>query len=375
MADLKVKVELIHEIKVHPNADRMELAIIGGEGGWQCCIQKDKHNAGDRVVYFPVDSILPDELVDKIFGPDSKVKLSGNRVKTIKLRGALSQGLALPLDAVLDMDMYGNVREGMDLTKKLGVTKYQPPTKGSPTSGIGRASKKNINPNFTKYTSINHLKNCPGILDGENVVAFEKIHGTNFRAGWVPSSPKNWWERLKKRFGKFPRWQFVYGSHNVQLQGKYKGSDFDSKKKSMDVYSKMVRKYALKEVMTYGEVLYAEIFGGGIQKNYTYGCKQDEHKMVVVDVKIKGNYLDYRPLIEWCDRKCLRYPPILYIGTWDQEGIDYVVEGPSVLCDSQPVREGLVVRPVEEKFFHGGRVIFKYLNPDYLLLKGNSEHH
>ena len=377
MSDLKVKVEIIHEIKEHPNADRMELAVIGGAGGWQCCVQKDKHKAGGKVIYFPVDSVLTDKLVDTIFGPDSRVKLSKNRVRTIKLRGAISQGLAVPCELIYPIDFHNeSLKLGEDLTKALGVTKYEPPTKGSPTSGAGRATKKNENKHFTKYTNINHLRNYPSILDGMEVAAFEKIHGTNFRAGWVPFVPATWWERFKKKhFGFGPSWQFVYGSHNVQLQGKYKGSDFYSRKTSMDVYSKMVKQYDLMNALKHGEVIYAEIYGHGIQKNFTYGCKQGEHDMVVVDMKFKGNYVDAKTLATWCFLRGFNLPPLLYTGPWDQLKMDKLVQGTSELDRNQKVREGMVVRPAEEQIFHGGRMIFKYLNPDYLLLKGNSEHH
>lgn len=385
MAEVSVTVEKIHEIKEHPNADRLELAIIGGDGGYQCCVQKGVWKAGDKCVYFPVDSVLPTKLEDAIFGKDAKVKLSKSRVKTIKLRGAISQGMAVPIDVINSAEgikvLSHDPRTGLDVSKTLGVTKYEPPQKGSPTQGGRKATSRNANPHFDKYTNIQHLKKYPEILKGEQVVAFEKIHGTNFRAGWVKFHPETWWERLKYKFGLGPKWKFVYGSHNVQLQGKYKDSNFYSKKLNMDVYSKIVRDYDLKNRLNPGEVIYGEIYGDGIQKNYCYGCKEDQHRLVVVDLKNNGDFISAKSLITWCTVKGFEFPPILFIGTFSMEAMDNRVSGPSRILhpesgkSSQRVREGLVVRPVDEKVGHCGRLVFKYLNPEYLLLKGNSEYH
>ena len=370
MAELKVFVERIHEIKEHPNADRMELAIIGSEGGYQCCVQKGVFKDGDLCVYFPVDSILPGPLQDKIFGNDAKVKLSKNRVKTIRLRGAVSQGMAIPTNIVSIPVEYGT-----DLTDVLGVTKYEPPQKNF-ISGQGQKGGTDRNPNkdFHKYTDINHLRQYPDALDGKKVVVYEKVHGTNFRAGWCKSPPKTLWNKIKNFFGKYEGYEFVYGSHNVQLQGRYKDTDFYSKKVGMDIYSDCVRKYKLKEILTYGEVIYGEIYGGGVQDNYWYGLKKDEQKMVVIDVKIDGLFLDDYAYTAFCQYR-FPMPPLVYYGVFDRKYIDKVMSMGSFLCNDQKIMEGVVIRPLEEEVGYMGRMIFKHLNPEYLLQKGNTENH
>src|ERR1019366_9382616 len=120
MSELKVTVEKIKSISPIPGADFLELV---GVLGWQCVTRKDAFKIGDSVVYIPIDSVLPEKLEAVIFGPDSKVKLSKHRVKTIKLRGAVSQGL------VVSRELLNIVwtTEGFDLTKILGVTKYEAP--------------------------------------------------------------------------------------------------------------------------------------------------------------------------------------------------------------------------------------------------------
>ena len=369
MADVKVTVERIHDVLAHPNADKLEIAVISGEGGYQCCVQKGIFKPGDKCVYFPVDSVLPEPVESKIFGEDAKVKLSKSRVKTIRLRGAISQGLTVPLYLFAEY----NYPIGYDLTERLGVKKFEPDQKGSPTFGQ-RAPKKNQNPNFNKYTDIQHLKRYSQALVDRYVLAFEKIHGTNFRAGYVPSVCHSWLDRLRKVMGIFPNWEFVYGSHNVQLHRKNRGKDFYSREENVDVYTKTVEQYHIKDRLYPSEVIYGEIYGDKIQKKYEYGCLPGETKLLVFDVQINGKFLDADDLIVWCEDRGFNHPPIVYRGMFDMHKLDDAVGGKS-LIDDDCIKEGLVVRPMVESFGHMGRLVFKYINPEYLLQKDLSEYH
>jgi len=93
MAELKVQVCEISAIKDHPNADRLELAYIGGKSGWQSCVGLGEFKAGDKVIYIPVDSLLPTDVEKILFGEDSKITLKRSRVRSIRIRGAISQGI------------------------------------------------------------------------------------------------------------------------------------------------------------------------------------------------------------------------------------------------------------------------------------------
>ena len=85
---------------------------------WQVVTQKNIYNVGDKVIYVPIDSVLSNELETKVFPPESKVKLNGSRIRTIKLRGAISQGMILNPNN-FDLDFVKN-----------NITKYEPVTKG-----------------------------------------------------------------------------------------------------------------------------------------------------------------------------------------------------------------------------------------------------
>lgn len=357
MSTFKVEVCSIAEVLPHPNAERLEIIRLK-DMDWNCVVQKSRYAVGDSIVYIPIDSILSNELELKIFGTDSKVKLHNSRVKTIKLRGAISQGLAVSLPEL------GLVKAkvGEDVTAQLGITKYEPPVKESPQFK-GKSTWAQSNPNFRRYTGIENAKNYTNVFQpDEIVVVTEKIHGTNFRAGYVEFHANTVWKKLKKFLGLAPRWEFVYGSHNVQLQSKKFKGYYDE-----NVYSEAVVKYNLEELLLPGEVVYGEIYGPGIQKGYHYGLKDGERKLVLFDLLKDGEYLDASSFYKWVYRKNLPSVPVLYIGTFNASDVKEMTKGNSVLAPTQKVREGVVVRPNKEEVTFIGRKLLKFISDEYLL--------
>lgn len=120
------RVVAIDDVIPHPNADKLELAIVGG---WQVCIKLGEFKKGDLALYCEIDSLLPTSVPEFAFLEERNegLKSFGDktyaRIKTIKLRKELSQGLLTPIpaqltDAVVCLD-------GDDLTQALGVLKYE----------------------------------------------------------------------------------------------------------------------------------------------------------------------------------------------------------------------------------------------------------
>lgn len=363
MSELIVEVCKIESVERHDNADRLDIAQVKG---WNCIVGREEFKAGDLCVYIPIDSILPDALEEKLFS-GTKVKLKNHRVRTIKLRGVISQGLVIPVTKALGPN--ASHGEGSDVKDYLGITKWEPPVKAGPNH-----TKKHPHPDFKKYTNINHWRNYPRALEaGEPVTISEKIHGTNFRCGWLPYKPRTLFAKLKKSFWPFgKKWEFVFGSHNVQLQD-------DSTKQFYEdnVYARIVEKYNLKERLwpMRGTVLYGEIYGAGIQTGYSYGL--DDIALAGIDVfsTALDGYLD-QPIAEiYMESIGVKHAPVLYRGPYNWDAMDKNVFGPSVLCPEQKHREGVVVKPIKERNGHCGRVVLKYTNTDYLLLKDNSEWH
>ena len=121
-------IEIIKEIKEIPGAQNIEVAQVLG---WQCVIaKKDNFKVGDKIIYIEIDSVLPEK-------PEFEFLRSRNfRVRTIKLKGQVSQGLVIPLTI---LDSYVKKKGGLkfiksalesgdDVTEYLGITKYLTPS-------------------------------------------------------------------------------------------------------------------------------------------------------------------------------------------------------------------------------------------------------
>jgi RNA ligase (TIGR02306 family) len=379
MAELKVECLKVDSIEPHPNADRMELAFVGG---YQCCVQIGAFKVGDIGVYIPVDSIIPDKLEAHIFGANAKVKLNKHRVRAIKLRGALAFGLLLTVDEVLN---YFNANrivagcvEGYDLIDVLGITKYQPPVKVPNAMAGGKAApKRHCHPMFSKYTDIGHLKKYwNAFTEGENVMVTEKIHGTNFRCGWVPFVPRTFWQKVKNILGLNKSWEFVYGSHNVQLM--------DGGKKTKDafsgnVYKRVVKGHKLEEKVPRGQLWYGEIFGDGIQKGYEYSRINGRVDVAFMDIKdvVSNEYLDFHVMAAAVEAAGEQVVPFM-LTTFNKKDILEYLNHPDrvsfIDAKTKPI-EGFVIRRDRSEQFYGGRLILKVLSDEYLLRKDTTDWH
>lgn len=378
-SNFRVPVTKILEIGPHSNADKLEIARVFD---FSVIVQKGKWKVGDSCIYIPVDSILPNTIESKIFGPDSKIKLNKSRVRQIRIRGLASQGMVTSVDELFKdtfMTIDG-LTEGDDLSAQLGITKYEPPAVYDPNQPRVKKERNRYyeNPYFHQYGGLVNIKWYPDLFtEGQEVVFQEKIHGTNFRCGWLPQEPKTLWQKFLRLIGKFPEYQFCFGSNTVQRQHADKK---DSKTfYGEDVYYTAVKKYQLEDKLRPNEILYGEIYGAGIQKGYDYGTS--EHKMVVFDVKKladdkKSNqWLTVDQVDEFCRERSLPMVPQLYRGPYNKELAKQHTLGASVLNPSQKVREGIVVRDPKETICYAGKKIFKLISEDYLADESNSDNH
>ena len=107
-------IQTIVSLEPIAGADAIEKATVLG---WECVVKKDEFKVGDKIIYVEVDSVMP-EKPEFEFLRDRKY-----RVRTIKLRGQVSQGLVLPI--MYNKNTYD---VGDDVTEELGVTKYLSPS-------------------------------------------------------------------------------------------------------------------------------------------------------------------------------------------------------------------------------------------------------
>jgi len=119
-----VTVRKVSEIKPIEGADRIEVAVVDG---WEVVVAKsDGWKAGDLGLYFEIDSWIPNNIAPFLTKegkePRSYKGIKGERLRTVKLRKQISQGLLLPLNKV---PVAKSAKLGDDYTEKLGIVKYE----------------------------------------------------------------------------------------------------------------------------------------------------------------------------------------------------------------------------------------------------------
>ncbi len=368
----KVPLTKILAINNHPGADRLEVAMVYG---FQVVVRKGLYQVGDIVIYVPIDSILPHKLEMQIFPPDSKIKLHHNRVRQIRIRGLASQGMLInPLEILGDEPTAFDLEE--NLAEELGITKYEPPIKGaSQTVGKDKQrNKKHENPLFHKYNGVDNVKWFPNLFDDKEVVIQEKLHGTNARAGILPYAPNTLWKKFKKLVGLAPKYEKVYGSNNVDISSANNYTGFYGE----DVYGDTFETIDIFSKLNPGEIVYGEIIGPNIQKNYDYNCKWT--RFVMFDVKIiqpDGKFLWLNPEAAegFAKSRGFEFVPVLYKGLYNKEETYKLTQGPSVYDPKTKVREGIVIKLRENYDNEGNKVACKWINEIYLDDKSNSDEH
>jgi len=355
----------INEIKPIEGADKIEQAIIGG---WNCIIQKGQYAEGGLVVVATTDAVIPQDLSDAM-NVTNYLRKDG-RVRTVRLRGVYSECLIIPLKYIPKGDI-NTYTEGKDMMEVMNIFKYEPPVKQIQLSS-GRKIRYQDNPNFHIYYKFPNLKNTTGMFTENDIVEItRKIHGTNARYGIVKKSKLAFLDKLKKFFGLVDKWidyEYVYGSHNVE-----KGSDTQGFY-STDVWRTIASKYNIEQnlwkfvksqytpqALGNGLVLYGEIYGAGIQKNYDYGLTDIE--FAGFDLSENGQYLD--PLNAELGIEVhmeLPYIERLYFGPWSQDVQDKFTFNNFIKGTKIP-HEGIVI-----KYHTGDRhKVAKCINPDYLI--------
>ena len=331
----------ISDLSPIEGADKIELATIDG---WKVVVAKDvNHKVGDLIVYCEVDSFLPIEPEFEFLRKSSYKKMSdgneGFRLKTIKLRGQISQGLILPLkDAYvvfkrntpnIDMDWF----EGLDVTEMLNIIKYEPPIPAQ-LSGMVKGNF----PSFLKKTDEERIQNLTRefpIYQLEKFYVTEKLDGSSVTY-YVKDG--------------------VFGvcSRNLDL--------LEDENNSM---WKFAIESGLRDRMVgLGKNLavQGEIIGEGIQGNPYQRIGQTVRIFNGFDID-KYDYLSLSELIELVKTLEVKTVPILDLDFTLPDTIDELLltaEGKSML-NIKTEREGLVIRS------HDRKISFKAISNKFLL--------
>jgi RNA ligase (TIGR02306 family) len=355
-------VATVNEIKPIEGADNIEQVVVGG---WNCISQKNTYKINDFVIVATTDAVIPIELSDSLNVTNYLRK--GQRVRTVKLRGVYSECLLIPMK-FNKQPIGDNYSDGKDMMEIMSITKYEPPVKQIQLAS-GKKIRYQDNPNFHVYYKFPNAKNVPGMFTEDDMVEItRKIHGTNARYGIVKKKKLSILDKVKKFFGnEWIEYEYVYGSHNVE-----KGSDsqgfYDT-----DVWQTIAEKYNIREKLwdmfklskryyniENSIVIYGEIYGAGIQKNYDYGLTEIDY--VGFDTTINGEYCDASRSFMIQNELNLPYVPVLAIDNWSQELQDKYVFNNFIEGTKVP-HEGIVI-----KALNGDRhKVAKVINPDYLI--------
>ena len=350
-------IQKIVSIEPIPDADAIEKATVLG---WEVVVaKKDELEVGDLVVYIEIDSIMPDK-------PEYEfLRKRKFRVRTIKLRKTVSQGLILPLSVLPK----GKYTEGKDVTNILGVVKYDPQAvieqrlleeknareKNKIKKFLNRmkwyrrlfGKRRASFPSFIKKTDEDRIQLFPNICQREKDTVFEISEKLDGQSGTY---------FLVKHKGLF-RTRFTFGvcSRNLLLP-----------KPDNSSYWEIAKKYNIEKVLRkmIGDskyiVLQGEIIGPGIQENkYKFDERDFFAFNLIFSNKEKYCNLEAKMMLEDCG---IKFVPLLNNNFAILQTISEMVEyakGKSVIANV--LREGVVVRNYEKN------ISFKVINPDFLL--------
>lgn len=333
-----------------PGADKIEVV---GVLGWECVAKKNEFNIGDLICYIEVDSKVP------AISYFEFMKDRDYKVKTIKLRKQVSQGLVVPLSVLPK----GKYKEGQDVTNVLGVTKILSKTEQADVDYkkhgklykfmmrynwfrklFGKPTRAGSTfPSFIVKTDEERIQNIPYILEkyaDKEFFTTEKIDG---QSGTYYKKGKTY--GICSRNRKLKDKEGTWGAIGEQIEYK-------------SVLDKIQKYYDADLVVFQGEV-----YGNGIQGNK---YKVDGYDFRVFNLIIDGVKKDYNEMQQLMLHIGLQVVPLLSFGKLPTT-VNEIVEmskGKSLL-NKNINREGIVCRC--------DNISFKVINPDFLLSEAKED--
>lgn len=314
-------------------ADRIELAHIGG---WQVVVKKDEFKVGDLAIYLEIDSWVPHSLAPFLTkdGHYPKVynEVEGQRLKTVKLRGEISQGLLLPITDEVQVMFAGTfehsyearyLQEGDDVTEVLGIQKWEKPLAAC-LAGTARGNFPSEVPKTDQARVQNINRNLEKFVDEQvEFEVTEKLHGSS------------------GTFYLDVDGVFHVCSRNIDLK-ETESNSFWKIAKMYDIEAKM------RELDLFSFAIQGEVIGEGINGNQYGVTGVDFYVFDMYDVEAK-TLISSHKRISLCSVLGLKIVPLLGFTTLQNfdaseqtAGILKYAEGKSALNGSE--REGVVFK-------------------------------
>ena len=327
-----------------PEAHSIELAQVDE---YFSVIVKGSLRTGDLAVYIPEQALVPEALIEEM---GLTGKLSGkarNRVKAIRLRGQLSQGICYRPTSWPDEWV-----EGTDVAEALGIVKWIPDI---PIHMRGAVEPAPGGSGFRTYTDIESLQRYPDMFaEGQQVRMCEKLHGTNMVCGLAD------------------------GQSVVSSKG-HAGRHMVLKEDAGNVYWRAALDFHLHDILRayldqIGQpdqtiLLFGEVLG---VQDLKYGFEGGKIGYRAFDLWLNGDFVDAAQFDEFIRLYEVPAAPILYEGPFSWDVARQYASGRSTIASH--LREGIVIRPLprELRTPAGDRMIAKLLSPDYLVRKGEA---
>lgn len=331
-------IQKIKALEPIENADAIEKATVLG---WQLVVKKGEFSVGDLCVYCEIDSLMPDKPEFEFLKP------RGMRIKTVRLRGQISQGIAFPLSILPPIE---EVIEDMDVTDVLGITKYDPPI---PACLAGKVKGKF--PSFIPKTDETRVQVLQHVLDkytGEQCYVTEKIDGSSAT-----------YYLKDGEFGVCSRKLDLLEDENNSFWKIARQLNIEEKLRSLEM----------------NIAIQGELMGEGIQGNKLKLKGQTVFFFNAFDID-KFEYLDFEAFKSLMNILELQTVPIIDACACLHNDIEALVASATrkSLLNETVWAEGIVIRPLKEKIdsqlscedFINGRVSFKVINPEFLLKYG-----
>lgn len=331
-------IQKIKDIQPIEGADAIEKASVLG---WQLIVKKGEYNIGDRVIYCEIDSLLPER-------PEFEfLRSRGFRIRTIKLRGQVSQGICFS-PSILPADF--EINEGADCTEILGITKYEAPIPAC-LSGVAKGKFPSFIPK-TDETRVQVLQKVLDVYQGEKCYVTEKLDGSSTTY------------YLKDG-------EFGVCSRNLELLEDDENSLWKVAR-ALDIEKKLRN-------LGRNIALQGELVGEGIQSNRLKFRGQTVFLFDAVDID-KYEYLDFNTFHNLMKEMGLPTVPILHTDYSLENDITSIIKMATVRSSFQKDvwAEGIVIRPytaknnisLTDENFTNGRISFKAINPEFLLKYG-----
>lgn len=288
-------------------ADRIEEVWVDG---WSVVCQKGIHTIGDTVLYFELDSFLPqsDERFESFmkFGTRTFDGVVGHRIKTVRLKGVYSQGVIMPLSEFPEI---GNesYNYDSDYSEAIGIVKWEAPQERGDGMGY-QGDKKGDFPWFIPKTDQERIQNLYGKLSryhsDKEFVGTLKMDGSSITVGYVMG------ERYDDK-------EFFYCSRNQEL----KMPDLDKEDFKRENEGKFyqgaansdlfVKSFMLHELFGSYYVIQGELVGAGIQGNFEKFDTYQVFAYNIFDIE-KQEYVDYTTFETMAQAVNLQIVPRVY---------------------------------------------------------------